>query len=486
VIQLDHSKLAQGVNNPQELFSGSVFLPVTDLDALLSVFEQKIGKPEASGDGVLKIGGVHKPSYVKQVGHWAYLADKPEFLATAPPDPSELIAELGGQYDLAVRLNVGNVPDAVRNELLAGLKTAAEADLQRRPGEAEEEYIARKILGQSLVRSVTGVLNDLEQVTFGWAIDHENENAYIDATVSVKPGTPSARHFAALSESTTRFGGFLHPEATVAWNWAAKLPAVDTSNLATLIDVIRTKALDDLDRQGNTTAARELGKKLINGILDVVQKTVETSRVDGGLSVVLDPDAVTVVTGGYVADGPRLQETLETLVEAVRMDNPAFAAKAIKMDAAEQDGVRIHTVSVPVPYEAEDREKIVRMIGENVDVAIGVGDEAVYVAAGRESMNALRKIIQNSKKEDATVVPPLRISVAVGALADFMAKVGEGQDRAQAAVAAALLEGAAGSDHVNIVASAVDRGLRFRLEFEQGILEAVGKAAQQKRQAKGP
>jgi hypothetical protein len=288
-----------------------------------------------------------------------------------------------------------------------------------------------------------------------------------------------------LSECTTHFNGFVHPEATIAWNWAAELPAVDTSNLATLIDAIRTKALDDLDRQGNPAAAKEVGKKLVNGILDVIQKTVETSRVDGGMSLVLDPDAVTMVTGGYVADGPRLQETLETLVEAVRMDNPGFADQAIKMDSAEQDGVRIHTVSVPVPYEAEDREKIVRMIGENVDVAIGVGEEAVYVAAGRDAVDALRKVIQNSKKEGATVVPPLRISVAVGALADFMAQVGEGQDRAQAAVVAALLESAAGSDHVNIVASAVDRGLRFRLEFEQGILEAVGKAAQQKRQAGG-
>jgi hypothetical protein len=73
----------------------------------------------------------------------------------------------------------------------------------------------------------------------------------------------------------------------------------------------------------------------------------------------------------------------------------------------------------------------------------------------------------------------------VGALADFMAKVGEGQDQAQAAAAAAILESAAGSDHVNIVASAVERGVRFRLEFEQGILEAVGKAARQNREAKG-
>jgi hypothetical protein len=327
-------------------------------------------------------------------------------------------------------------------------------------------------------------LDDLEQVTFGWALDHEAEKAYVDVTVSARPGTPSARHFAALSDSTTDFGGFVNPEATVAWNWTATMPAVDTSNLATLIDAIRAKAVDDMETQGKTVAETELGKKLINGILDVIQKTVETSRVDGGLFVALKPDAVTMVTGGFVADGAQLQETLETLVEAVRMDNPAFAAQAIKMDAAEHAGVKLHTVSLPVPYEAEDREKLLQMIGEDINVVIGVGDQCVYVAAGREPMDAVRQVIERSGHDRSGAVPPLRMSVALESLTSFVAKLGEGKDRAQAAVAAALLESAGGTDHIKVVASSIQRGVRFRIEFEQGILEAIGKAAQQKRQGK--
>jgi hypothetical protein len=485
VIQMDHQKLAQGVQAPEQFLSGFAFLPVTDLKALLGTFEHLLGKPEDAGDGVLKIGRAPKPAYVKEVNGWAYLADKPEAFAEAPSDPGKFIAGLDGQYDLAFRVNVASLPDEIRGPLLEGLTSKAQGDLQRRPGEPEGEYIVRKVVGEYFLRAVTGTMNDLDHLTVGWALDHENATAYMDVNLSARPGTPSARQFAAWGEATTNFGGVMHPEATVAWNWTGKMHDADASNLASAVEVIRTRALDDFQNQGKSGAETELGKKLINGVLDVIQKTVQTGRVDGGGSLVLKPDAVTVVAGGFVADGAQLEQALDTLVEAVRVENPAFAAQAINMDAGEQAGVKLHTVSVPVPAGAEDRERVVRMIGRNIDVVVGVGDQSVYLAVGKDPMAALREVIQRSEHERSSTVAPLRVSVALRALTNFVAEVGEKTDQAQAAALRALLENAEGKDHVNVVASAIDRGVRLRIEIEQGILEAVGNAARQKRQGKG-
>ena len=95
-------------------------------------------------------------------------------------------------------------------------------------------------------------------------------------------------------------------------------------------------------------------------------------------------------------------------------------------------------------------------------------------------METLREIIRQSERERSSTVPPMRLSFSAGSIANFVAKLGELDDRAQAAAAAALFDSSAGKDHVNLVASAIDRGVRFRLEIEEGILQAIGQAAQDK------
>jgi hypothetical protein len=104
---LDQEKIAAGAKKPEEMLSGRLYVPVNELKDLLATLEPWVGKPDADSDGVYKLEkpenkhrlgqSGEKPAYVKQVGKWAVLADKPSLLADAPADPMPMFAGLDFQ-----------------------------------------------------------------------------------------------------------------------------------------------------------------------------------------------------------------------------------------------------------------------------------------------------------------------------------------------------------------------------------------------------
>jgi hypothetical protein len=98
----------------------------------------------------------------------------------------------------------------------------------------------------------------------------------------------------------------------------------------------------------------------------------------------------------------------------------------------------------------------------------------VYVAAGRDPMDALKKAIEQSAADVSKSVPPLEISISLSKVADFIAAVGKPHERPQAAKFAAALKQSSGGDHAILRAQPIDNGMRYRLEIEPGVLKAIG------------
>ena len=60
----------------------------------------------------------------------------------------------------------------------------------------------------------------------------------------------------------------------------------------------------------------------------------------------------------------------------------------IKLDADKVGDVKLHTVTIPFGPETKDREKVVRMFGEELHIVVGVGTDSGYIAAGRSAGKA--------------------------------------------------------------------------------------------------
>ena len=168
-------------------------------------------------------------------------------------------------------------------------------------------------------------------------------------------------------------------------------------------------------------------------MLPLVNETIKNGRVDGGLSIELRPNALTVVAGGEVANNGRVEEIAKILLDAAKSERPDMAAHIdtwVKLNAGEVQGVKLHTLSIPIPPDAQNRDKLVPLIGETLEVVVGTGKDSVYFAAGREPIVALKKAIEQSAAAGSKSAPPLEITASLAQVAEFLAAVGEPRDRA--------------------------------------------------------
>jgi len=132
--------------------------------------------------------------------------------------------------------------------------------------------------------------------------------------------------------------------------------------------------------------------------------------------------------------------------------------------------VNFHTMTAPV-----DDEEARGILGEKVDVVLGVGPKAVYVSFGHDAMKHLKGAIkQSSGKPQAAPLAELKVSV--GRVLKFAAAVEENPFLGMVA-AMVSAKADANNDHVVLRASAIERGVRYRLSVEEGVIKGVGQFA---------
>jgi len=462
--------------------TGYGFMPVTDLKELLTLLENLGHESRDAGDGIIEIDTKqeNKRLFVRQKEGWAFLADKPEALADTADDPAQLIAGLPEQYDWAVRLNVCNVPEECRQKLVERLKKRARRDLKRMKGTEEEKTIA-KMVARKIVRVIDAATDEIEQITLGCALDHNAKTASLEVTVTALEGTGAAKQFAELKQAKTSFAGFQLPGAALSGGAAFQSLVVSAEEATAFFNAVQAAAFKHVEAKIQSEEDLKGAKEFISGMLGVASETVASGRVDRRGSLVLKPDAVTLVAGRYVADGPKLEQTLGLLVEAARKKHPDAVDKLLKPNAEECKGIKLHVVSIPIPDQCKDRDKAVRLVGENLEVVVGIGEQCVCCAAGKDALNTLKQAIEQSDPEGQQADPPVQFSVSLGQVADFIAEVAKEKDKPTVEKIAALLKENPDKDHVTAVATPIERGVKCRLELEQGVLKLLAEAQKLKK-----
>jgi hypothetical protein len=454
---------------------GYAFLPVDDFQKFREILEPNLARMEDLGDGAYKVQGKgpRQTAYLKKDSRWLFVCDKLERLAGAPDDPAQLLGELPKQYDLAVRLNLSRFPAAEREKFVARIRRDAERDLQQRPGEDDRQFAVRKMIGTKLVGVFLTVVQDIDTLTLGWSLDEATQRAFLDVGMTAKQSSKTADALGQLGQVETRFAGFRLPNAVMTCHVAATCPHAGSADLGQLFSAIRAQAFEGIDIKEPSQERARVVKDLVGGLLEVVEETVASGRADGAMSLALDAEAATFVSGRYVADGPKLEKTLREFVAAVRKEYPVRAEEVLKTDVAELEGVRLHTLSLDIPHDAENREQVVRLVGERLEIVVGTAAEAVYLAAGRDAMETLKQAIRKSAHAGQEQVPPMELSIALGEFAEFIAETDKGKAKRQAMKAAAARPTDGGDDHLRLTAIPIPRGVKLRLELEKNALRMI-------------
>ena len=465
--------------------TGYVFLPINDFKAALEVLKLYNKVEEEGGVYKLTPKDGNKVNYVKQHDTWACFSDKAESLAHIAGDPLAVIHGMEKNYIVAARVFLADVPDALRDKVLAGFKSGFEnAVNDKKDDETDEQFAQRKKFMEQVEAYLTRVAGDMDQLNFGWGLDRRAARTFVDISGTAKPGTETAAEMALAAVAKSNFAGFRLPGAAALYAVASPIPAAKQKLAESLIALVRSHAISKVV-QSAPENKRETAKEVVGDGLDLLTKIVKSGRMDVAITGLLGDDSATGLGAFYVADGKLFDKIVHTVVKAIEEDNPAVA-QFVKLDAETAGGLNIHKVSIPIPENAENRETVVKFIGENLDIVVAVGKEDVYVAAGRDAGAKLKAAVTASKEAGAKTVPPVRASYAFQPIAGAIAAVGKPQEQAAAKMAVAELKKSPGQDHISLTMRPIENGVRMRLEVEPGLLRLAGQMVVGRMEGKSP
>ena len=472
---LDQSRpwgVSMSITDDASQFPALAFLPVDDLSKLLDALAAYLGEAVDAGDDIFEIRRNTNTFFIKQKGKWAYLAQQKSDLEDLPANPLKLLRGLDKKYDLAVTVNLQNIPQGLRDSAAELIKQGMEVRLLQTMNdddddEDDEQSELRAQLARSRVEEFVKDINQLDQITVGLNIDRPESRTYLDVEVTAVPGSDAAKQFASASDEPegTRFSGVLMPEALLSLHINSPVGDEDEERFEALLENVRTTLMAEIDNEEDLDDdQKETTKELAGKLLDIVEDTVdEEGRLNAGV-VVAGEGPLTVALGCLVADASELEEVVKQFITLAAKDGdlpkPKFNAQKYK-------GYRFHTLSVPVPDD-DNADQLRALLGDPLKLVLAFGEDIFYLAVGDDGIDTIKQVIDGSAETPTEKLPQLTISLA---LAPLM-KLAGSQGNLMAGMLAQGLAG--GKDHVKITVEPVDNGVRYRIEGEEGINKLLG------------
>jgi hypothetical protein len=457
-------------------FAPLAVLPVAKPDALFAVLEANGIRTLPAADGIREMLLPNGMSvFAKSDGGWTMLGDSPQAFAKVPATLHADLAALAGEYDIAARIIVKNVPPDAQQMIMGWVRGGADAVLQPKPGESEEAVAARRQTAEKQLHEVEKTIKELDRVTIGMKIDPAEKRGMFDMSVEAIAGSSLAKTMQSHGEPRTNFAGFRSPDAALTFSFVDQLNDEAVQELKGKRGEIVSQLNAAIDNDENLPPAmRDAAKSAAGDILDAFLTTVESGKVDGGGALRVSPESLTFVAGTRIKDTAKFVSGLKKLEAAVKQQSPG--APGFTWDAAEHAGVKFHTLSLPLPPDANEAAR--KMFGNELPVAFGVGTETAYIAIGRDHLAAVNKAIDASRAEPNKLVPQFEVNLSMKQLIALAATHTE-DPQAQMSLqmmSSSLQTDQAGRDHVRMIGETFANGQRVRFEAEESAMKAVGQA----------
>ena len=440
-----------------------VFLPVDDLDAFLNQLRDQVGEPAEHGDGVLELQGPQS-IFVKEEGGWAFFGQNVETLDNLPANPEKLLVGLPEKYDVCIRGYVQNIPEEFREFAVQQM-----AEGMRQGLEDTDDPNAQKV-ADAQMKQLRQLIEESDEVTFGWNIDSKAKNTHLDFSVTAKADSKLAKQIAAVQNMTTKYAGFIVPNAAISGNFASVIPEDQLQESIAALDGFEQTALKELDEDSDLEddAVKETAKNLVKGLFDLLRETAKTGTLDSAVSVILEENAMTLALAGHVADGAKVESMVQELVKVAESEEKIFSKK--EFNSGTHNGVRLHELAVPIP----DDEYISELLGGELQICLGAADNDMYIAVGTDPVGNLKKMIDASKANPKKPTSPFSATIKLAPILKFAESMEEDIDMGGII---AMLE-SSGNDHIRITATGIENGFTYRFLIEEGVLKAAGQAAQ--------
>jgi len=439
------------------------FVPVTDLDKVFASMEESVGAPRDLGNGIKEVPGF-QPIFVKERDGWAFVGQTVESMAALPQNPIAMLMQMPNDYDIAIRGNIQNVPKEYIDMAVSALEDGVRRGLENLD---DDDRIAQEAMVKAQLGQMETFFKESDKITIGWKTEPEKQRTYLDMTFTAIPGGALAKQMNEMADAKSDFTGFVMPDAAFSMNMASEIPPEQIETSIESIEQLKVTALKEIEKDDDLESpeARRAAKEMVSAAMDIFIATVRTGKMDGGMSVMMEPGDISMLGGFHVADGKDVEKILRRAADMAK-EEPDFPG--IKFNADKAGDIAFHTMSVPVPEEEEAR----KVLGDVMEMAVGTSDDSVYIGFGKGCIGKLKSVISSQPKQKK--VSPFQMTFSLTPIMEFAAEM---DDNPMVGSILESLQESNGKDHLKLYGIPVKNGFTYRFELEEGIIGAVGAGA---------
>jgi hypothetical protein len=228
------------------------------------------------------------------------------------------------------------------------------------------------------------------------------------------------------------------------------------------MDQALTTVEKQIDDQISNPVAAEKVKEYVGRLVRILADSSKEGSVETALSVTTDP-SLNIVAAFTLADGSKVEALAQDLANEA---SSAGAPVTVKLMSGKHQGANLHNVAVPLPDDADD--KIRKIVGDNVNIAIATAPKAVYLSVGKTAEASLKTALDASVSNKNVAGVPVRGRLSLTQLLNFIQSV-----ESNPVIDGMLSSINSDEDAIMIDSQVVDRGGMNRITIEEGVLKAI-------------
>src|SRR5580658_4655113 len=433
---------------------------------------------EMGGPGWWKLGS-GKPAdfngWMQYTAPYDRIGETKDDVNLAPVNPSKAAQALLSHPYLILADIQNKQTDAAalakRHELFVASRKQTVAAVKKDTGETAADFQLKKKATEIEMDELEWFFTESEHATIGLNIDTKKEIGRVDIELTAIPNTALAQN---ISQLCTKPSLFANVERSKAPNLAFQInhPLGDVRKKAAIAmsSLLRDRIKARVDSDDKRTAEqKDAAKQMIDKSYAMVESGINTGIADGFIDVHPGASGKNVMLAATrTADGTKLEEIISIMPKA-------YEGATVKLNVAEESGVKIHSIEF-----AKDKHPYwSNFIGADL-LYVGSSKDVLWAAAGEGSLDALKTAIKKTKDPavaGSEKAPWVELIVRLKPWIDealSQPPKKKGADHYPKLIQSALQ---AGADQLTVRMTREGNKIVGFIEIQKGILRAAGKVA---------
>lgn len=459
--------IVQMVNNqPLPL----AFLPLANRQQFFGALGGAGLMPDDLGNGLFSFDANGQTIFVKEAGQWMFVSQMENGFDNAPADPGALLGDLPKRYAFAMRLNMQALPQELREMAVTQMRAGFERSLAEQNNQSDEEKAAAKEVGEATIKQLERLLNETEQVMFGWNATAASQKLQIDLAAQFVEGSELANQVAKFQGLTSDFTGLLINGAAITLRSTSLVSEGDKAMAKNNLRNVYSQLEKQIDDSGSLASTnKDALKKFLHGLIDVIEQTIDGGKLDGGGAIALTEGKVHAVFGGLVANGLELEKQVKELVASL---GTGPGIPKFQFNYAQHQNVNLHKVAIPL---RTDDPNVKKVFGDEIIVTLGTGPKVFLISVDPDGDRVIKAALDRLASMKNVKVTPGEFLVQVGQILTFAQTMAQ-NPLLDAAVQS--IQQSPGKDYIRVQNTLVTRGMMYQVVIDEGVLKSIGAVVQ--------